>query len=723
MFKLKEIVPVDIQDSAIPGEVTVDTWFAAQLCYFMRPVACRRDFRNYAVEAHTPYRGTIVADLGEGLFVDVAEVSVMSDGKTLTDLGLPLISREPVAAAPVEQDVTDQWVAGAVHDLNDPHVDVVDGSAAKKFKVVQHTPGWVDDGRGVLAEAVVDSWEEMKQVDWIAPRISRPDVVKVSISPNVRGASLMVDMAGGDYWVIAHISLNSPTANIAELDLPIWVRPTSPEPAVEEPQPTPQPVASYHFVEGASAGTPPSMLVKFDFTTREELVNHPFIRNWADKPDFLKFDLGEVNRDEFGEVESVQLLSIVRVDLDDRITTGRWVIGVIYAPDSDDVMQALKDLGLGNGTLHDLNDLPGVSVVVDKPAPTPEPRTKSVGRSQEIEDLFDASVSGGMTVLAAFHDVLLNHVHLDYPEDREAVSDLLVHIGTNYFDPEFLEGGVDENIGTLRWDVPNTTSNNAADDYVLVSFVERAWAEEEKPITFGNTAYAERFLSANPERFGAFCRQFGWDVKVIGHVAVVNTYGLAGVVTVVDGVWALVGNVVAPVIQLFADEEFVKSFQTLESAIDLHGGSEARKIVTVELDPLDKDPVGTIAFLLKEAGIEVPERPEEPIEEDEEPENLDVDNDTKRDLLLQFQNTLISPEAGWDDLLEALHNCKRNGCDTPGQLIEADGSDILDEALRQEEEGSASGARGDSNAIMMSHSGVGDNVVGNKIDVSPIQKE
>ena len=116
-----------------------------------------------------------------------------------------------------------------------------------------------------------------------------------------------------------------------------------------------------------------------------------------------------------------------------------------------------------------------------------------------------------------------------------------------------------------------------------------------------------------------------------------------------------------------------------------------KKRISIDIDPDDKDPLGTVIYKLSEAGFvyaatdNVVGREFVDTSEGIVEVNGEVSEEKREELLMNFQNVFMSPETSWDDLINAATAAKEAGCFTPGQFIEADGSDILDEALKQED--------------------------------------
>ena len=652
MFKFVEILNRQLDETGVRDEAITDSWYSAKMLPIFRTWSRNPHFVEFRLVARTddPRRGVIVANMGkdrQDVFHDVAEVSVQSPDKTLGDLGLVRLLRPgaPTASADV--------------------------SETKKYRVRQHRPGFIDSEEP-LVDVEVSSLEELLALPFVAKwNTDRFDRFSLSVGSNDDHGHLMADMVDGESWVVARID---PTSNgfnsVCNLDLPAWVKDRVIQAASA---PTP-----YRFEEGANYGTPEKFRTKFEFTTLEELNAHPFIQGWTSKPDFVRLAIIP-NAD--GITDYVQLVSVVNGFEEGEENYGHWVLGVISIAGSAENVNRCWELPyftvkpVDDGSVDVLNNIPGVKVT-ERPVLEEVQMQYEKDDEQELIDRLDSMVHDeGKTVLAAFYEIVLG---TDGSGSRvgEVIGTLACHITSRYSADDLIGGSVyvDERMGAMRWKDVQAEGN-----YRPVNYVSRSWISEEDRSSFGNTYFAEQFFRANPERFTHYCHYQGWEVEYVGPVAVVDTH--AHVLTILDGCWLSQINAPHAVVSTYDNKTFVETYRTLESAIAQYNGEEPRKIVTIELDPADRDPEGTVRFIMQEAGFVFPEPAA-----DEDVENVDVDEDVKKDLLLQLQGVLISPEASWDDLLNAVSSCKSAGCYTPGQFIEADGSDILDEALRQEDE-------------------------------------
>lgn len=668
MFKFVEILNRQLDETGVRDEALTDSWYSAKMLPIFTTWSRNPHFVEFRLRknADDSTRGVIVANMGKDrqeVFHDVADVSVLSPDKTLGDLGLiPLIRNAAPAVMGVDPAAPggDQTVESIEH-------------AAKKYRVRQHRPGSIDSEEP-LVDVEVSSLEELLALPFVAKwNTDRFDRFSLSVGRDDDHGHLMADMADGESWVVARID---PTSNgfnsVCNLDLPAWVKDRVIQAA---PAPT-----SYWFEEGGNYGTPEKFRTKFEFTTLKELTAQPFIRGWTSKPDFVRLAIIP-NID--GITDCVQLVSVVNGVEEGEENYGHWVLGEINVIGNPVNVNRCWELPyftvkpVDDGSVDVLNNIPGVKVT-ERPVLEEVQMQYEKDDEQELIDRLDSMVHDeGKTVLAAFYEIVLG---TDGSGSRvgEVIGTLACHITSRYSADELLgDNYADERMGALRWkDVQEEEV-----EYRPANYVSRSWISEVDRSSFGNTYFAEQFFRANPERFTQFVRFMGWEVEYVGPVAVVNTY--AHILTVLDGCWLSRINAPHALVSTSDDKTFVETYRTLESAIAQYNGEEPRKIITVELDPADKDPEGTVRFIMQEAGFAFPE-PEESVEEEEA---VEVDEEVKKDLLMQLQNTFLSPEATWDDLLNALMGCKRAGCYTPGQFIEADGSDILDEALRQEDEG------------------------------------
>lgn len=150
-------------------------------------------------------------------------------------------------------------------------------------------------------------------------------------------------------------------------------------------------------------------------------------------------------------------------------------------------------------------------------------------------------------------------------------------------------------------------------------------------------------------------------------------------------------------------EAFKERFIELHEVLVKKFMVRPKRTIKLELDGNDPDPLGTARLMLIELGlVDEQDPPVDPLEfgffeslEQTSDWGGSLDGEKDGDAVItDFQTALMSPETNWDDLIAIGMIARHHGFPTPGQLIEADGSEILDEALRQEDESIMNADRG-----------------------------
>ena len=501
------------------------------------------------------------------------------------------------------------------------------------FHLTEHRPGYIDNEYPV-GKGSVHNWNELSTLLFVRRWFDNPEFVEFSLSwsDGSDTAHLMASLCNGKYWVVATVVVEN--GQFSDLGLPMWVKP----------------IPAFKFTE-ATSGVVESMLQTFEFTTREELFAHPLVSTWSSKPDFIKFNI-ETSRDVekrevfwlTTEATSVGHLVIGTIEI---TSTGGFpypirVLDIDYLEDDRSIAEPQPQVSPSS-----LNDIPGVSVTTRQHAE----ETSGKGSSQSVSELYE-SLRGQYNPLSAFVLTVLNHEDPghDFHELREVAAQAYVETD-------------DVEVGTEY--TPNR--------YLVKSDAETL----DRYGSFGVVVQAEQFRADNHEAFKAFCAMNEAEVQIHGRTALItrasetmlvrqDAYIVGG-----GGLFELCGT----------KEKFDEEFTDLNAAIaEINGTPAPLKNINLQLDPTDQDPLGTVAFILKSMGIIT-----DPSTEEGEEVGEEATSEEKQQLLYAFQNTFMSPETSWTDLIEAAEAARRVGCETPGQLIEAQESEVLSDALRDED--------------------------------------
>jgi hypothetical protein len=603
MYKFVEYFSPEIEGQnggPVPDEVTVDNWQSALNATFIMNAVGYFSFRHFAIKYFdpadvNPTKASLVGIFGlDNEIRTIATVSALGD-QPLAALGLPVITDLPVLTT--------------------------EETPVKPFRVIQHLPSFVDRTEPSV-DVYVDSWAEIEVLpfvaDWKTDGFNR-----FSLWRHDDISHLMAEMKNGKFFVVARIEAAAHDFDL--LDLPTWVEPKT----------------VFEFREGGQ-GIPETMLQKFQFSTREELFDHPFIKDWTSKPDFV--ELAFENRRDEDNSAYLRLISVVQV--------GHWWLGSVRVVDAAGKTNPFESLRLRDfktaderkpEVVLDLNDIPGVTTVDPSKFQT---KTTSNAPVTEARRLYQEYLDQGMCYTEAFRKVVATHS--DPGSDFEELRELA----------ESLAGWPDLNSDEVEF-TPTQYINMARNTPL------------EGRYKVGGVFEAEQFLQEDPGRFVALCKHYRYDVLVDGVAAVVSKHG-EGAQLIQHGAWAYIRpqlDDAAGILRVTTPDEFNNEFVRLEEVIWELNDRPVKRVINLTLDPEDKDPHGTVAFLLKEAGFTPPE-PDE-LEEGSEHE--------KEQALLHFQSVFTSPETSWDDLIEAAQAARDLGAYTPGQFIEADGTDLFDE--------------------------------------------
>lgn len=420
------------------------------------------------------------------------------------------------------------------------------------------------------------------------------------------------------------------------------------------------------------------------FLSKEELFNIDWVADHAKKPGFIRFSLSAHTPREHMLVADLASGAVVQV-------------GLISIASGFEESASVADLAIVRWTPSGTSDqlyVPGGAIELVGDDKTPEVRTTTA----PVPSLPNPAEPTAVTTRIAEPLAGVNFVKKTYPtaayrellqveyakqlaadvEPRLAFANAFGKLMEAITEEVGTVAGIEEDIMTSVVEIWTSVAERVGSELKDGQLQAKTWSYTEgevanyKPVEYvaneihqivarrnhrGSVFIAEQADVNNLRRFNLFLDRFGARANVFGDFIRI-TYEDGTVDLLSPDVWAI-SRLGKDSMFTESSEQFAREYLALAD-VPTGGSTEAAED---EDDKSDEEQAYLNTLNL----------------------TLTADATDPKEALEHFASVYMSPEALWDDIIAASVAAKNAGAFTPGQMIEADGSEVLDAALEDED--------------------------------------